>query len=79
MSPTIFRYGPYRFFFFSREEPRMHVHVESADGDAKYWIEPDVALARSTGLSGERLRRIRGLILHHEDLIRDAWHRHFGC
>lgn len=27
MSPTVFREKGYRFFFFSREEPRMHVHV----------------------------------------------------
>ena len=27
MSPTIFREGPFRFYFFSREETRMHVHV----------------------------------------------------
>jgi hypothetical protein len=40
MSPTIFREGGYRFYFFSREEPRMHVHVHCADGEAKFWIEP---------------------------------------
>ena len=79
MSPTIFKYGPYRFFFFSREETRMHVHVEAADGEAKFWIEPEVALVRSSGLSAKRLRRIKGLILRHEDLIKDAWDRHFGC
>ncbi len=27
MSPTVFRERGYRFYFFSREEPRMHVHV----------------------------------------------------
>lgn len=45
MSPTIFREGKYRFFFFSREEERMHVHVVSPEGEAKFWIEPTVALA----------------------------------
>ena len=47
MSPTIFRYCPFRFFFFSREEDRLHVHVQSADGEAKFWIEPVIELARS--------------------------------
>ncbi|HYR28699.1 MAG TPA: DUF4160 domain-containing protein, partial [Thermoanaerobaculia bacterium] len=50
MSPTIFREGPYRFFFFSREESRMHVHVFSADGEAKFWLEPAIELAESKGL-----------------------------
>jgi len=36
MSPTIFRESGFRFFFFSREEPRMHVHVSHPDGEAKF-------------------------------------------
>jgi hypothetical protein len=34
MSPTVFRDGPFRFFFFSREEERLHIHVQSPDGEA---------------------------------------------
>ena len=45
MSPTILRLGPYRFYFNSREETRMHVHVEAGGGMAKFWLEPIVALA----------------------------------
>jgi hypothetical protein len=40
VSPTIFRNGPYRFYFFSREELRMHVHIQCSDGEAKFWLEP---------------------------------------
>jgi len=40
MSPTIFQFRKFRFFFFSREEPRMHVHVRTPDGEAKFWLEP---------------------------------------
>ncbi|MDO9130066.1 MAG: DUF4160 domain-containing protein [Anaerolineales bacterium] len=50
MSPTIHREGPYRFYFNSREESRMHVHVESPDGKAKFWLGPFVALADFRGL-----------------------------
>ena len=51
MSPTVFREGPFRFFFFSREEERVHIHIESAEGEAKYWLEPNVELARNYRLS----------------------------
>ncbi len=34
MSPTVFREAGYRFFFFSREEIRMHVHITSETGEA---------------------------------------------
>jgi len=51
MAPTVVRDGPYRLFFFSREEPRFHVHVAHPDGEAKFWLTPVVHLATSTGLS----------------------------
>jgi len=43
------RSGKYRFFFFSNEhaEPR-HIHVESDDNYAKFWLEP-LDLAKSAG------------------------------
>ena len=78
MSPTVFRDGPYRFHFFSREEPRIHIHVLSADGEAKFWIEPDIELAKSVGLGRAELRRIEELIVDHLEEITDAWERHFG-
>ncbi|HNA81158.1 MAG TPA: DUF2442 domain-containing protein [Thiobacillaceae bacterium] len=35
MSPTVFREGGFRFYFFSREETRMHVNVQGQNGEAK--------------------------------------------
>lgn len=72
------RIGPYRLFFFSREEARMHVHIQSADGEAKFWIEPTVALANHTGFSERQLRELQALAEEHEDVIRSAWTTHFG-
>jgi hypothetical protein len=78
VSPTIFREKGFRFFFFSREESRMHVHVHCAQGEAKFWMEPEVELAQNYGLSGSDLRDIRRLIEEHTDEITGAWERHFG-
>lgn len=52
MSPTVFREKGYRFFFFSREESRMHVHVVSGDGEAKFWLEPDLSWPKITDITG---------------------------
>jgi hypothetical protein len=79
LSPTVFRVGPFRFYFFSREETRRHVHVESPDGQAKFWLEPAIELARAYGLSDRELRRIRAIIDERETEIRDGWDRHFGA
>lgn len=77
MSPTIFREKGYRFFFFSREEPRMHVHVICADGEAKYWLKPDIELAKNHRLSRTQLREIEQLIEVHDNEIQTAWKKRF--
>ena len=77
MSPTVFRAGGYRFFFFSREEPRAHVQV-CADGEAKYWLEPDIELAKNYHLSRGQLKEIERLIEAHFDELKSAWKKHFG-
>lgn len=78
MAPTILRQGPFRLFFFSREEPRMHVHVSHPDGEAKFWLTPNIAPATSVGLSERQLREAQAIVAEHIEEIRHAWHRHFG-
>jgi hypothetical protein len=78
MSPTVFREAGLRFFFFSREEPRMHIHVVGPDGEAKFWLEPQLQLAQNFGLDSRTLRLAESLITEHEREIRRAWRRHFG-
>jgi Domain of unknown function (DUF4160) len=78
MSPTVFRDGPFRFFFFSREEERLHIHVHSPDGEAKFWLDPEIELARNHGLTAQDLNRVLQLVIDHEQEIRDAWRSHFG-
>ena len=79
MSPTIFRAGNLRFHFFSLEEDRIHVHVESDRGSAKIWIEPRIEVAENHGLPATTLRRALWEIQSHETQIREAWRAHFGA
>lgn len=78
MSPTVFRYKGFRFHFFSREEPRKHVHVNCAHGEAKFWIDADIVLARNHGLTEPELRLVRNIIEEHINELRTAWDTHFG-
>jgi hypothetical protein len=78
MSPTVLRAKGYRFFFFSREEPRPHVHINCADGEAKFWLEPEIQLVRNQGLSRIQLREIEQIIEEHQDELRAAWNARFG-
>jgi len=78
MSPTVFREGPFRFYFFSREELRLHVHVHGPDGEAKFWLDPDIELAQNYGLKARDVKAALLLIKEHENDIRQAWVAHFG-
>ena len=78
MSPTVLRVRDYRFYFFSREEARPHVHVQHASGEAKFWLEPQLDLAQNYGLSASRINTVRRIIREHYDEIRTAWEKHFG-
>jgi hypothetical protein len=77
MSPTVFRYRNYRFFFFSREEKRIHIHVTCPDGEAKFWIEPIVALCHNYGLSPRALRDLQKVVERRKDEIVHAWKKYF--
>lgn len=77
MSPTIFKKGNYRFHFFSKEENRIHVHVVSPQGEAKFWLEPTISLAEYSGFSSTQLNSLQKIVERHKDEIIKKWKEHF--
>lgn len=75
--PTVLRVRGFRFYFFSREEPRPHVHVQNANGEAKFWIDPAVELCANYGLKSQEITEAQQLVEEHVDDIRRAWTKHF--
>ena len=79
--PTVFRYQNVRFHFFSNEgTPReqVHIHAESSDGTAKFWLYPEVTVERFAGFSERRLKKLAYQVSQHREKIERAWHEHFG-
>jgi hypothetical protein len=76
--PTVLRVGRYCFFFFSNEsaEPR-HIHVESDDSHAKFWLEP-LDLGGSVGYKEKELTEIRELIQKNIKLFEEKSDAHFS-
>lgn len=76
--PTVLRVRGHRFFFFSNEghEPR-HIHIETADKYAKFWLDP-ITLAQSVGHTAEEVRRLRELVEEYRDLFMEKWDEFFG-
>ena len=65
VSPTVFREGPYRFFF-------------CASGEAKFWLDPAVEPAMSKGISAHESRAIQQIIERRKEEIVRAWRQHFA-
>ena len=78
MSPTIYRERGFKFFFLSNEEKRVHVHIVGNEGEAKFWLEPDITLAKSYSLSVRELGQLEKSVEAHHDEIRAAWLKHFS-
>ena len=77
VNPTLLTVGAFRFFFFSREEDRPHVHVSSSDGEAKFWLEPTISLAHYEGFRKAQLRKLQLLVEEHYEEFIETWRTHF--
>lgn len=75
--PTILTVHGFRFFFYSNEESRMHVHVEYHDLEAKIW--PDTfEVAQNYGFKDHELYRIQKIVRTNEKAFKKAWTAYFG-
>ena len=76
--PTILRIEGFRFFFFSNEgREGPHVHIESGENYAKYWLKP-VVLAKSFGYHPAELSYLRKLVAINQELFLEKWHEYFA-
>jgi hypothetical protein len=64
--------------FFSREEAKLHIHVASPDGEAKFWIMPKVSLVKSVGFSEKQIAELKKVIEARQNEIEIAWKKHFS-
>jgi hypothetical protein len=57
--PTVLRAGPFRFFFYAgdKDEP-AHIHVEGANGLAKFWLDRGDC-SRAPALAAENWGRFK--------------------
>jgi hypothetical protein len=76
--PTVHRFGPYRFYFYSHEpnEP-PHIHVDRDDCSAKFWLNP-VQLAANFGFRAHELREVQSIVSDFRHPFLEAWNEFFG-
>ena len=74
--PTILKVGRHRFFFFSREDQEPpHIHVESAENAAKFWLR-QVTLDWAVGYNSKELRQVRQIVEEHAEFFLEKWYEH---
>jgi len=76
--PTVLLVNGFRFYFYSNEnnEP-IHIHVEKAEGNAKFWLEP-IKVEYSYGFSVKERKTIMAIIVEHKIDLINSWHEYFG-
>ena len=69
--PTILTVEGFRFFFYSREESRMHIHIEYQGKIAKIWID-NFEVAENYGFKDFQLAYLQKLTRKYEKRIKKA-------
>ena len=76
MTPVVHRWNGYRFFFYSAEEERAHLHVARAETEMKIWLEPRIEVAYNYGVPGKDVKRILSIVRRYEHAFLEAWKTH---
>lgn len=75
--PTVLKIGPHRLYFFSREDQEPpHIHVETAENAAKFWLSP-VELVWAVGYNSKEIRKVRELVEERAPFFLEKWNEHF--
>ena len=63
------KYNGFRFFIWSSDldENRMHVHAQKDGNIAKFWLEPEIALAEDGHFSERDLNDCKKIVIEHQD------------
>jgi hypothetical protein len=77
--PLVKAIGPYKFRFYSRGErdELPHIHVRRGRLEAKFWLTPDVRLARSGRFRLHEINEIAQLVEMHQQEFLEAWYEYF--
>lgn len=71
--PEVFRMFGMRFFFFANEHLPLHIHVQNADGRAKFHVSPKVKLVSNKGLKASDIKLAKTVIVENKATIINAW------
>lgn len=78
MIPKFRQEDGYTFKIYSNEEERMHVHVVKGGHEAKFWLEPEMELARNYGFGEADLKKITKIVEQYGNDFKRQFAAHIG-
>ena len=78
--PEVYRNFGFLFFFYSREQEPIHIHVEGEEGLLIYdLLEDQFVLREKKGkVKASSKRKIEKSLIENKQLIIDKWNEYFG-
>lgn len=74
--PTLFIFFGLRFYFYSEEHPPIHIHIQNADGKAKFNVDPEIELVYNKGLNKKDLKLAEKIISENKEVIIIRWNEY---
>lgn len=76
--PTLLILFGLRFYFYINDHESIHIHVENADGEAKFEIEKNIRLVYNKGLKPKDIRLAESIIEENKDNFIKQWEKIFS-
>jgi hypothetical protein len=76
--PEVFRIFGIRFYFYANEHLPIHIHVQNANGKAKFQVLPTIKLIDNKGLKSSEIKLAEGIIEENKILIIRSWEAFHG-
>lgn len=75
--PTFLRWKGHKFFVYSDEEDRPHIHIKKDRSQAKFWLDP-IEFVEAKGFSQKELNRLRKILETEKDTLLGQWNDYFN-
>lgn len=76
--PTLLILFGLRFYFYINDHEPVHIHVENADGEAKFEIEKNIRLVYNKGLKPKDIRLAESIIEENKENFIKQWKKIFS-
>ena len=75
--PQLFTLFGLRFMFYSNDHEPIHVHVVKGGAEARFQVQPEIALLDNKGLKPAELKLAEAIVEENREIITARWNEYF--